>query len=252
MTDAHSVGARDREHGGRAACSHRCRGIPRVTGVRRVLPAAGRAGRRADPGRGPPLQPAPHHPRRRDERSEATEERQGAGHRRRRAGQSGSALSGRGGRGHARDRRVRRGGRVQPAAPDHPRAVRHREAEGRLGEGVDRRDQPPGERRRAQRAARQRQRAGDLRGLRPDRRRHRQLRDPLPGQRRGVLLGDPLRLGLDLPVRRAGQRVRADPRRRRPVLPLPLPRAATAGHGARAARRAVCWACCAPASARSR
>ena len=30
-----------------------------------------------------------------------------------------------------------------------------------------------------------------LRGLRPDRRRHRQLRHPLPGQRRGVLLGSP-------------------------------------------------------------
>ena len=64
-------------------------------------------------------------------------------------------------------------------------------------------------------AARQRQRDADLRGLRPDRRRHRQLRDPLPGQRRGVLLEDPLRLGLDLPVRRPGQRVRAHPERRR-------------------------------------
>ena len=53
---------------------------------------------------------------------------------------------------------------------------------------------------------------GDLRGLRPDRRRHRQLRDPLHGQRRGVLPEDPLRLGLDLPLRRPGQRLRADPR----------------------------------------
>ena len=61
-------------------------------------------------------------------------------------------------------------------------------------------------------------------------------------------LEDPLRLGLDLPLRRPGQRVRADPerrRRRRPaLLPLPLPRAAAAGHGAqlrrgRRARRAL-------------
>ena len=50
-----------------------------------------------------------------------------------------------------------------------------------------------------------------LRGLRPHRRRHRQLRDPLPGQRRGVLLEQALRLGLDLPLRRAGQRVLATP-----------------------------------------
>ena len=47
--------------------------------------------------------------------------------------------------------------------------------------------------------------------LRPDRRRHRQLRDPLHGQRRGVLPEDPLRLGLDLPLRRPGQRLLADP-----------------------------------------
>ena len=47
---------------------------------------------------------------------------------------------------------------------------------------------------------------GGLRGLRPDRRRHRQLRDPLHGQRRGVLPGDPLRVGLDLPLRRPGHR----------------------------------------------
>ena len=92
-----------------------------------------------------------------------------------------------------------------------------------------------------------------LRGLRPDRRRHRQLRDALHGQRRGVLPEDPLRLGLDLPLRRPGLGVLADaPRRRRPVLPLPLPRAPAAGHGAVAAPRAACSACSAPASARSR
>ena len=82
--------------------------------------------------------------------------------------------------------------------------------------------------------------------LRPHRGRHRQLRDPLHGQRRGVLLEEAVRLGLDLPLRRAGIRVLADAegRRRRALLPLPLPRAAAARHGAvvrrrRRARRAV-------------
>ena len=46
--------------------------------------------------------------------------------------------------------------------------------------------------------------------LRPDRRRHRQLRDPLHGQRRGVLPEEALRLGLDLPLRRPGVGVLAD------------------------------------------
>ena len=77
--------------------------------------------------------------------------------------------------------------------------------------------------------------------LRPDRRRHRQLRHPVPGQRRLRAAGQALRLGLDLPVRRPGQRLLG---RVRPVLPLPVPGAAAAGHGAvlrrgRRARRAV-------------
>jgi adenylyltransferase/sulfurtransferase len=55
-----------------------------------------------------------------------------------------------------------------------------------------------------------------------------------------VLLGKPY-VGLDLPVRRAGQRVLG---RARAVLPVPVPRAAAAGHGAvlrrgRRPRRAV-------------
>jgi molybdopterin/thiamine biosynthesis adenylyltransferase len=36
------------------------------------------------------------------------------------------------------------------------------------------------------------------------------------------------------------------------LLPLPLPGAAAARHGARPAPRAACWVCCARASARSR
>ena len=79
--------------------------------------------------------------------------------------------------------------------------------------------------------------ARDLQGLRPHRRRHRQLRHPLHGQRRGVLLEDPLRVGLDLPLRRPGERLLADAdqgrrlQRRGSVLPLPLPRAAAARDG---------------------
>ena len=91
-----------------------------------------------------------------------------------------------------------------------------------------------------------------LRGLRPDRRRHRQLRDPLHGQRRGVLPRDPLRLGLDLPLRRPGQRVRADPR----ATTRPATAASTPSRRRRAwcpaAPRAACSASCARASARSR
>ena len=56
----------------------------------------------------------------------------------------------------------------------------------------------------------QRQRAGDLQPVRPDRRRHGQLRDPLPGQRRLRAAGQALRLGLDLPLRRPGQRLLAE------------------------------------------
>ena len=56
-----------------------------------------------------------------------------------------------------------------------------------------------------------------------------------------VLLGQALRLGLDLPLRRPGSRLLV---RARPLLPLPLPGAPAAGHGAvvrrgRRARRAV-------------
>ena len=72
-----------------------------VRGACRVLSPARGARRRADHRRGTPLQPAPDHPRRRDDRPEAAEERQGAGHRRRRPRQPGAALPGRGRRRHA-------------------------------------------------------------------------------------------------------------------------------------------------------
>jgi hypothetical protein len=217
---------------------------------RRVVRSTGRARSRAHRGRGAPLQPAPDHPRRRHERSEAAEERQGAGHRRRWPGLARPALPRRCRRGHHRHRRVRRGRRVQPAAPDHPRHVRHRSLQGRVRPRVDRRGQPLRRGRRARRAPRQRQRAAGLRGLRPHRRRHRQLRDPLHGQRRRLLPEDPLRLGLDLPLRRPGLGLRTDAGRRRALLPLPLPRAPAAGHGPelRRGRRAASSSSTTPSS----
>ena len=90
-------------------------------------------------------------------------------------------------------------------------------------------------------AAGPRQRPGDLRPVRPDRRRHRQLRHPLPGQRRVRAARQAVRLGLDLPLRRPGLGLLG---RARPLLPLPLPGAAAARHGpllrrGRRARRAL-------------
>ena len=78
---------------------------------------------------------------------------------------------------------------------------------------------------------------GDLRAVRPHRGWHRQLRDPLPGERRVRAARQALRLGLDLPLRRAGIRVLG---RARPLLPLPVPRAAAARDGSvvRGGRRA--------------
>ncbi len=81
------------------------------------------------------------------------------------------------------------------------------------------------------------QRDGHLRRVRPDRRRHGQLRHPLPGQRRLRAAEQAVRVGFDLPVRRSGVGVLE---RARPLLPLPVPGAAAARHGAelRRGRRA--------------
>jgi hypothetical protein len=107
-----------------------------------VAAPPGRTRRRADRRRGEALLASPDHPRRRDDRAEAAEERQGAVRRRRRPRLARAALPGRGRRRHARHRRLRRGGRVEPAAPDHPRPVRRGPAQGRVGPGQHRRDQP--------------------------------------------------------------------------------------------------------------
>ena len=89
----------------------------------------------------------------------------------------------------------------------------------------------------------------DLRALRPHRRRHRQLRDALPRQRRGVLLGKPYVWGS---IYRFDGQASVFWAEHGALLPLPLPRAAAARHGAVAAPRAACSACSARASARSR
>ena len=78
------------------------------------------------------------------------------------------------------------------------------------------------------RRARLVERARDHGRLRRDRRRHRQLRDALPHERRLLPAQEAERLRLDLPLRGAGERLLA---RSRAVLPLPLPGAAAAGAG---------------------
>ena len=147
-----------------------------------------------------------------------------------------------GGRRPARDHRRRHRRRVEPAAPDRALAEHARHAEGRQREARDRGAQPG-------RRGHALPRAADLREHRPDprrrlghhRRRRRQLPDALPGERRLRLARDPRRARLDLPLRGPGHRLQAA---RRPVLPLPLPRAAAARAGAvvlrgRRARRAA-------------
>ena len=143
--------------------------------------------------------------------------------------------------GHARDRRVRRGRRVQPAAPDHPRPVRRGPLQGRVRPRLDQGDEPVRRGPPARAPARLEQRARHLPRLRPDPGRHGQLRHPVPGQRRRRAARQAVRLGLDLPVRGPGVGVlggRAE--RAGPELPRPLPRAPAARDGAvvRRGRRA--------------
>ncbi len=153
-------------------------------------------------------------------------------------------------RRHARDRRRRPRRRVEPPAPDRPLDGDARRLEGRVGEADDRGAQP---RRRGDpvpRAAHLRERRADpRRRLGRDRRRRRQLPDPLPRQRRGRLARHPARPRLDLPLRGPGHRLQAA---RGPVLPLPLPARRRRRSSLRAAPRAACSASCPGSSARSR
>ncbi len=102
-------------------------------------------------------------------------------------------------------------------------------------------DQPAGEGQPPHGPAGLHERAGHLPRLRPDRGRDRQLRDPLPRQRRLRPAGQAVRVGLDLPLRGPGQRLLGGVRAE---LPPPVPGAPAARHGAqlrrgRRARRPV-------------
>ena len=79
--------------------------------------------------------------------------------------------------------------------------------------------------------------------VRPDHRRHRQLRHPVPGQRRRGAGRQAVRVGVDLPLRGPGLGVLGGRSRRAgPELPRPVPRTAAARHWCRPAPKAACWA----------
>ncbi len=156
---------------------------------------------------------------------QAAQGRQGPLHRHRRPGLAAVVVPGRGGSRHARTGRLRRRRRLEPSAPDHPLHRRRRPAQDRKRRGKAEGDQSPSHDRAPRALGRQLERSRAVRPLRRDRRRHRQLPDPLPGQRRLRPPGQAERLWLDLSLRRAGDRLFPAARS---VLPLPLSRAAAA------------------------
>ena len=115
------------------------------------------------------------------------------------------------GRGHHRPHGRRRGGRLEPPAPDPPHHRERGPAQGGVGHRDDPGAQPGRERDPAAHAHRRRQRDGHHQGLRPGGRRLGQLRHPLPGQRRLLPRGQDQRPRLDLPVRGHGHRARPEP-----------------------------------------
>ena len=141
-------------------------------------------------------------------------------------GSPGRAVPGRGRRRAPRHPGLRRGGREQPAAAGAARHELDRQAQARERASAAQRAQPAREGRDARDGAERGQRAPDPGGLRRRRRRHRQLRDALPDERRLLPAQEAERLRLDLPLRGPGERLLARPR---PVLPLPVSRAASAG-----------------------
>ena len=136
------------------------------------------------------------------------------------------ALPGRRGGRNARDRRRRHGRRVEPPAPDRPLDRAARRAEGRVRAAHARSAEPGRHRPDLRGAPDLRERRPDpRRGLGRDRGRRRQLPDALPPERRLGLARDPRRARLDLPLRGPDDRLQA---RRRPLLPVSLPGAASA------------------------
>ena len=110
---------------------------------------------------------------------------------------------------------------------------RHRPLQAGLGEGHAAAPQPAREGGAARGGAQLAERARPLPRLRRDRRRHRQLPDALPGQRRLRAARHPQRLRQHLPLRGPGVGLR---HQGRPVLPLPVSGAAAAGAGAQLRR----------------
>ncbi len=139
--------------------------------------------------------------------------------------------------GTHRHRRLRHRRPEQPAAPDPARHRRHRPLQAGLGHRHAAAHQPAREGRLPRGGAQLAERPRPLPRLRRGRRRHRQLPDALPGQRRLRAARHPERLRQHLPLRGSGVGLR---HQGRPVLPLPVSRAAAAGPGAelRRGRRA--------------
>ena len=193
------------------------------------MATACRAGAGALARGGRPLRPAPADPRGRAARAAPAEGRTGARRGGRRARLACAALPRRGRRGHHRCGRRRRGRGVQPPASGDPRRGRRGAPQDRLRRRLPGRRQPAGDRGAPRRAPGLRQRVGRSRRLRPGAGRHRQLRHALPRQRRVRDARQAARVGLDLPLRRPGQRLVG---RARSLLPLRVSRAAATGHGA--------------------
>ena len=174
--------------------------------------------------------------RRSASRGSAAQGRARALHRRRRSRLARVALSGRGGRRHARPRRFRRRRLQQPAAADS--ATARRTSAGRKLEAA--RDRLHGAQSRASTSSTHEtradvgERARDLQGLRRHRRRRRQLPDALSRQRRLRAARQAERLRQHLPLRRPGVGLRDQGR---PVLSLPVSRAAAARARAELRRR---------------
>ena len=195
-----------------------------------------------------PLQAPPPAARGRRRRPAEAARRQGPPARRRRPRLARRPLPGRRRRRHHRHHRHGRRRRVQPPAPDPPQHGPHRRPQGRLGQEDAHRAEPRRQRRHLRRAPRRRQRPRHpRRGLGRHRRRHRQLPDPVPRQRRVGEARHPGGARLDLPLRGHGHRVRPDatarptatwsPSRRRPTWPPAAPKPA-------------CSACCPASSGR--
>ena len=155
--------------------------------------------------------------------------------RRRRARLAGSALSRRGRRRHARHRRFRRRRRQQPAATDSARHAGRRPLEAAVrSRPPDRPSTPRSTSRRYETRLTSANALEIFKGLRRHPRRHRQLPDALSRQRRLRAAQEAQRLRQHLPLRRPGVGLRDD---RRPVLSLPLSRAAAPGAGPELRRR---------------